>query len=84
MHPHPKHPQHKPFPSPQLKCVKSAQKPNPSDASPYLDKKDENKIKQVVISFLYYGQLVDPKYPMDLSILSIQQLKLTEIKIKEL
>ena len=38
-HTHPKHPQHVPFPAPPVKYVKSAQKPNPTDTSPYLDLK---------------------------------------------
>ncbi len=43
-----------------IKYGKDNQSPSPLDTSPHLDKAKKKRVQQIVGSFLYYAQAVDP------------------------
>jgi hypothetical protein len=77
-HPAPDRPQHCPFLPNPITFGKDTQAPMPTDDSPLLDDVGKKRIQQVVGSFLYYAQAVDPTILMVLSDIAIQQTTLTE------
>ena len=54
------------------------------DDSPRLDKAGKKRVQQIVGSFLYYAQAVDPTILMMLSEISSQQTALTENSMKRI
>jgi hypothetical protein len=77
-HPVPLKPQHCPFAPNPITYGKDNQAPNPTDKSPLLDNAGKKQIQQVVGSFLYYAQAVDPTILMVLSDIATQQLAPTK------
>ncbi len=66
-------PQHCPFAPNSITYGKNNQAPNPTNNSPLLDDSGKKRIQQVVGSFLYYAQAVDPTILMALSGIATQQ-----------
>jgi hypothetical protein len=62
--------QHCPYLPNAIQYGKDNQTPTPSDDSPLLDEAGKKCIQQIVGSFLYYVQAVDPTIVMALSDLS--------------
>jgi hypothetical protein len=75
-------PQHCPYLSNPIKYGKDNQAPSPLDDSPLLDEAGKKRIQQIVSSFLYYAQAVDPTISMALSEISSQQVAPTENTMK--
>ncbi len=73
-HPAPLKPQHCPFAPNPITYGKDNQAPNPTNESPLLDDAGKKQIQQVVGSFLYYAQAVNPTILMALSDIATQQL----------
>jgi hypothetical protein len=74
--------QHCPYLLNAIQYRKDNQTPTPSDDSPLLDKAGKERIQQIVGSFLYYAQAVDPTIVMALSNLSSQQSAPTKNTMK--
>jgi hypothetical protein len=79
----PAKPQHCPYSPNAIQYGKDNQTPMPSNDSPLLDKAGKKRIQQIVGSFLYYAQTVDPTIVMALSDLSSQQSAPTENTMKQ-
>jgi hypothetical protein len=75
-------PQHCPYLPTLIKYSKDNQAPSPIDDSPRLEKAGKKCIQQIVGSFLYYAQAVDPTILMALSEISSQQAAPTENTMK--
>ncbi len=75
-------PQHCPYAPNPINYRKDNQSPSPIDDSPPLDNAGEKGIQQIVGSFLYYAQAVDPTILMALSDIATQQAAPTENKMK--
>ncbi len=75
-------PQHCPYVPNHIKYGKDNQLPSPLDKSPCLNKAQKKCIHQIVGSFLYYAQAVDPTILMALSEIASQQVAPTENMIK--
>jgi hypothetical protein len=78
----PAKPQHCPYFPNAIQYGKDNQTPTPSDDSPLLDEAGKKRIQQIVGSFLYYAQAVDPTIVMALSELSSQQSAPTKNTMK--
>ncbi len=78
----PTKPQHCPYSPNAIQYRKDNQAPTPSNDSSLLDKAGKKRIQQIVGSFLYYAQAVDPTIVMALSDLSSQQSAPTENTMK--
>ncbi len=74
--------QHCPYLPNAIQYGKDNQTPMPNNDSPLLDKAGKKRIQQIVGSFLYYAQAVDPTIVMALSDLSLQQSAPTQNTIK--
>jgi hypothetical protein len=79
----PAKPQHCPYLPNAIQYGKDNQTPTPSNDSPLLDKAGKKRIQQIVGSFFYYAQAVDPTIVMALSDLSSQQSAPTENTMKQ-
>ena len=75
-------PQHCPYLPNPIKYGKDNQSPSSFDDSPLLDKAGKKHVYQIVGSFLYYAQAVDPTILMALSKKSSQQAAPTENMMK--
>jgi hypothetical protein len=75
-------PQHCPYLPNPIKYGKDNQAPSPLDKSPLLDEAGKKRVQQIVGSFLYYAQAVDPTILMALSEISSQQAAPTENTMK--
>jgi len=76
-------PQHCPYSPNPIKYGKDNQAPSPLDDSPLLDAAGKKRgVQQIVSSFLYYAQAVDPTILMALSEISSQQSAPTENTMK--
>jgi hypothetical protein len=71
-------PQHCPYAPNPIKYGKDNQAPSPLDKSPCLNKAQKKRIQQIVGSFLYYAQVVDPTILMALLEIASQQVAPTE------
>jgi hypothetical protein len=71
-------PQHCPFLPNPINYGKDNQAPNPTDDIPLLNNTDKKWIQQVVGSFLYYAQAVNPTILIALSDIAVQQAAPTE------
>ncbi len=80
-----------PLPSKPLHCLytpnpiaygKDNQATTPSNTSPLLNATCKQRIQQIVSSFLYYGQAVNPTTLMALSAITAQQCAPTEETLK--
>jgi hypothetical protein len=74
-------PQHCPYSPNPIKYGKDNQSPSPLDKSPRLDKAKKH-IQQIVGSFLYFAQAVDPTILLALSEIASQQAAPTENTMK--
>ncbi len=74
--------QHCPYLLNPIKYGKDNQSPSPLDDSPLLDEAGKKCTKQIVGSFLYYAQTVDPIIFMTISEISSQQAAPTENTMK--
>jgi hypothetical protein len=81
-HPVPLKPQHCPFTPNPVTYGKDNQAPNPTNNSPLLDDTGKKRIQQIVGSFLYYAQAVDPTILMASSDIATQQSAPTKITKK--
>jgi hypothetical protein len=72
-HPAPLKPQHCPFAPNPIAYGKDNQAPSPTNDSTLLDNAGKKHIQQIVGSFLYYVQAVDPTILMALSNIATQQ-----------
>ena len=77
-HPPPLKPQHCPYTPNPIAYGKDNQATTPGDTSPLLDTAGKRRMQQIVSSFLYYTQAVDPTILMALSAIAAQQSALTE------
>ena len=77
-HPHPKKPQHSPYPATPIKYGKHAQKTTPPDTSPSLSAADKKRLEQIIGSFLYYARALDLTMLKALNSLASKQSKPTE------
>jgi hypothetical protein len=75
-------PQHCPYLLNPIKHGKENQAPSPLDDSPLLNEAGKKRVQQIVGSFLYYAQAVDPTILMALSEISSQQAAPTENTMK--
>ncbi len=75
-------PQHCPYLPNPIKYGKDNQAPSPHNDSPLLDEAGKKRVQQIVGSFLYYAQAVDPTIFMALSEISSQQSAPTENTMK--
>jgi hypothetical protein len=75
-------PQHCPYLPTPIKYGTDNQSPLPIDDSPRLDKAGKKRVQQIVGSFLYYAQAVDPTILMALLGISSQQAAPTENTMK--
>jgi hypothetical protein len=71
-------PQPCPYSPNSIKYGKDNQLPSPFDKSPHLEEAKRKHIKQIVGSFLYYAQAVDPTILMALLEIASQQAAPTE------
>jgi hypothetical protein len=71
-------PQHCPYVPNPIEYGKDNQAPSPLDKSPHLNEVQKKHIQQIVSSFLYYVQTVDPNILMALSKIALQQVAPTE------
>jgi hypothetical protein len=71
-------PQHCPYTPNPIVYGKDNQAPTPGDTSPLLDAAGNQRIQQIVGSFLYYARAVDPTILMALSTIAAQQSAPTE------
>jgi hypothetical protein len=71
-------PQHCPYAPNPIKYGKDNQAPSPLDESMCLNEAQKKCIQQIVGSFLYYAQAVDPTILMALSEIALQQAAPTE------
>ncbi len=74
----PLRPQHYLYAPNPIKYGKYNQAPSPLDKSMHLNKAQQKRIQQIVGSFLYYVQAVDPTILMALSEIALQQVVPTE------
>jgi hypothetical protein len=74
----PSKPQHCPYAPNLIKYSKDNQPPSPLDKSPCLNEAQKKRIQQIIGSFLYYSQTVDPTILMALSDTALQQVAPTE------
>jgi hypothetical protein len=65
-----------------IKYSKDNQSPSPLDKSPHLDKTQKKHVQQIVSSFLYYVQEVDPTILMALLEIALHQAAQTENMMK--
>ena len=72
-HPPPLKPQHCPSTPNPIAYGKDNQATTPGDTSPLLDTAGKRRMQQIVSSFLYYTQAVDPTILMALSAIATQQ-----------
>ena len=72
-HPPPSKPQHCPYTPNPIVYGKDNKAPTPGDTSKLLDTASKRHIQQIVGSFLYYAQAVDPTILMALSAIAEQQ-----------
>jgi hypothetical protein len=79
----PAKPQHCLYLPNAIQYRKDNQTPTPSNDSPLLNKASKKRIQQIVGSFLYYAQAVDPTIVMALSDLSSQQSAPTKNTMKK-
>jgi hypothetical protein len=77
-HPPPLKPQHCPYTPNPIVYGKDNQAQTPGDTSPLLDAAGKRHTQQIVGSFLYYAQAVDPTILMALSAIATQQSGPTE------
>ncbi len=77
-------PQHCPYLPTPIKYSKDNQSPSLIDGSPRLDEAGKKHVQQVVGSFLYYAQAVDPTILMALSEIFSQQAAPTENTMKRI
>jgi hypothetical protein len=75
-------PQHCPYSPNLIKYGKDNQSLSPLDESPWLDRTKKKRIHQIVGSFLYYAQAVDPTIFVALSKIAAQQAAPTENTMK--
>jgi hypothetical protein len=75
-------PQHCPYLPNPIKYGRDNQAPSPLNDSPLLDEAGKKCVQQIVGSFLYYAQAVDPTILMALSEISSQQAAPTENTMK--
>jgi len=80
-HPPPFKPQHCPYTPNPIAYGKDNQATTPGDTSPLLDAAGKRRIQQIVGSFLYYAQAVDPTILMALSAIVAQQSAPMEEKL---
>jgi hypothetical protein len=71
-------PQHCPYAPNPIKYGKDNQSPSSLDESSRLDEAQKKCIQQIVGSFLYYAQAVDPTILMALLEIALQQVAPTE------
>ncbi len=71
-------PQHCSYAPNPIKYGKDNQAPSPLDKNPHLNKAQKTRIQQIVNSFLYCAQEVDPTILMALSEIALQQAAPTE------
>jgi hypothetical protein len=83
VHVAPTKPQHCPYLTNAIQYGKDNQAPTPSNDSSLLDKASKKRIQQIVSSFLYYAQAVDPTIVMALSDLLSQQSAPTKNTMKQ-
>ena len=77
-HPAPDRPQHCPFSPNPITYGKDTQAPMPTDDISLLDNAGKKHIQQVIGSFLYYAQAINPTILMALSNIATQQTTPTE------
>ncbi len=75
-------PQHCTYSLNPIKYGKDNEAPSPLDDSPLLNEAGKKRVQQIVGSFLYYSQAVDPTILMALSEISSQQTAPTENTMK--
>ena len=82
-HPHPKKPQHQPYPHIEPKYGEKKQYAPDEDTSPLLDHKGKKYVQEVVGTFLYYARALDPTMLPALGSIATQQANPTENTMKK-